>query len=406
MYDLLDDIRIVEMASFIAAPSCTLHLAQLGAEVIRIDQIGGGPDFKRWPLSKNGESFYWEGLNKGKKSVAINLSSAEGRELATELITAPGVNSGLFVTNFPAKGFLSHDLLAERRPDLITTRVMGWADGSTALDYTVNAAVGFPLMTGPPELGEEPVNHMLPAWDIAAGLYAAFALMAAERKRSRTGKGGEIRVPLADIAMTFTGHLGLVGEVAAEGHNRPRYGNDLFGSWGRNFVTSDDKQVMLVAITPRQWNDLITALGIADEIAIIEKDAGINLSRDDGLRFVHRKTINPLVARIIACHSLAELSSKFLDTNVCWHPYLKLSDALNTNGMFKDNTVFSEVAHLTGISYPTPGAVADFVGSNRLPPVRAPRLGEHTEEILAETLGLPEHSIAKLNDAGTIAGDK
>jgi 2-methylfumaryl-CoA isomerase len=118
VYPMLNPLRIIEGASFIAAPYCGLMMAQLGAEVIRFDPIGGGPDFHRWPRANNGASFYWEGLNKGKKSIAIHLGSPEGRELATTLITAPGRNGGIFVTNYPAQGFLSHGPLSARRDDL------------------------------------------------------------------------------------------------------------------------------------------------------------------------------------------------------------------------------------------------------------------------------------------------
>src|SRR6185312_8654229 len=135
-------------ASFIAAPSCALHLRQLGAEVIRIDPIGGGMDFNRWPVSSEGRSLYWEGLNKGKRSVAIDLSRPEGRQLAIDLITAPGPDAGLFVTNYPQKGFLGHAALSQRRPDLVTVRVLGWRHGGPGMDYTVNAALGLPYMTG------------------------------------------------------------------------------------------------------------------------------------------------------------------------------------------------------------------------------------------------------------------
>src|ERR1700751_4660378 len=120
MFDVLRGMRVIEGASFIAAPSCALHLAQLGADVIRFDMIGGGPDRNRWPVAANGASLYWEGLNKGKKSIAIDLSGPEGRELACELITAPDPSGGLFVTNFPAEGFLAHEALKKRRGDLIT----------------------------------------------------------------------------------------------------------------------------------------------------------------------------------------------------------------------------------------------------------------------------------------------
>ncbi len=101
MYDLLKGLRIVEGAAFIAGPSCGLYLAQMGAEVIRFDAIGGGPDYRRWPVTDAGDSLYWEGLNKGKKSIAIDLGRPEGRELAVALATAPGDNAGLFLTNYP-----------------------------------------------------------------------------------------------------------------------------------------------------------------------------------------------------------------------------------------------------------------------------------------------------------------
>lgn len=89
MYDLLSGLRVVEAASFVAGPSAGMQLAHMGAEVIRIDQIGGGPDFHRWPLAPGGSSLYWEGLNKGKKSIAIDLTRPEGRELAVALASAP-----------------------------------------------------------------------------------------------------------------------------------------------------------------------------------------------------------------------------------------------------------------------------------------------------------------------------
>jgi len=129
MYSHLHGLRIVEGASFIAAPSCGLYLAQLGATVIRFDQIGGGPDYRRWPLDAAGRSLYWEGLNKGKKSIAIDLRQPRGRELAVRLATAPGPGGGIFLTNYPAGGFLSHENLLRHRSDQITVRVMGWADG-------------------------------------------------------------------------------------------------------------------------------------------------------------------------------------------------------------------------------------------------------------------------------------
>jgi 2-methylfumaryl-CoA isomerase len=404
MFQLLSGLRIVEGASFIAAPSCGLHLLQLGAEVIRFDMIGGGPDFQRWPRSANGASFYWEGLNKGKKSVALDLSRPEGRELAAALATAPGENAGIFLTNFPASGFLSHERLAARRPDLISVRVMGWPDGTTAVDYTVNCAIGLPAMTGPVD-STAPVNHVLPAWDLLAGATAAFSLLAAERHRRATGRGQEVRVPLGDVAMATLGHLGQIAEVTATGADRPRMGNELFGAFGRDFLTRDGKRTMIVAITPRQWTGLLKALGIEEAVAALEQELGVSFARDEGLRFVHRQRLFPLVEAATARLDLAEVGARLDAHDVCWGPYRTLHEALREDPRLSPaNPVFASVTHPSGRAYPTPGSAATFMGATRGEAGPAPRLGQHTDEVLAGVLGLPDHEIARLHDAGLIAG--
>lgn len=405
MYDILKGMRVVEGASFIAAPSCCLHLLQLGAEVIRFDMIGGGPDFGRWPLAPNGSSLYWEGLNKGKKSIAIDLSRPEGRELALALATAPGEQAGLFVTNYPTEGFLSHERLKARRPDMITVRVMGWADGRNAVDYTINAAIGLPLMTGPANLPpDEPVNHVLPAWDLTTGAYAAFALLAAERHRRATGEGGEVRVPLSDVAAASVAHLGQVAETIIAGQDRPRMGNDLFGAFGRDFRTADGQRLIIVAITARQWTGLIDALALGSDIAALESELGISFA-DEGERFRHRDRLFPLVQTAIEKRRLADLAPVFDAKGVCWSVYRTLSRAIASEPAFvRDNPVFTPASHPSGQRYPTPGSAATFPGAERLPPPTAPRLGEHTDEILAEVLSLSSAEIATLHDRGLVAG--
>jgi 2-methylfumaryl-CoA isomerase len=376
----------------------------MGAEIIRFDAIGGGPDFRRWPKSPEGASFYWEGLNKGKKSIALDLSKQEGRELAVSIVTAPGQDAGLFVTNYPINGFLAHDKLAMRRPDLISVRVMGWADGGAALDYTINSAIGIPLMTGPAELRDQPVNHVLPAWDLIAGLHGAVALLAAERRRKLNGQGEEIRVPLGDVAVATLGHLGQIAEVGISGADRPRMGNDIFGTFGRDFVAADGQRIMLVALTKRHWADLVKSLGIDSEVATIEKELNVTFAVDEGVRFVHRDRLNPVVAKAVVKHSLSELATKFKGTGVCWGPYNKLSEAIKDERLIAGNPLFAPVTHVSGYTYPTPGAATTLRASAREAPRRAPMLGEHTDEILAQVLGLPQHEIARLHDVGTVAG--
>jgi len=404
MYRALTGMRVIEASSFVAAPSCGLHLVQMGAEVIRLDLIGGGPDFNRWPRSQGGASLFWEGLNKGKKSVALDLRRPEGRELAASLVSAPGDGGGLFVTNFPANGFLAHDRLAARRADLITLRVMGHSDGRQAVDYTVNAAFGFPFITGPESLGAEPVNHVLPAWDLLAGAQAAFSLLAAELFRRTTGQGQEVRLPLSDVAAATLGNLGMIAEVTESGKARPRYGNALYGAFGRDFATKDDRRIMLVAITEGQWSSLVKSLGILDEVAALERELGISFDKDEGLRFEHRGRLFPMVEKSVCGSPYEELTRRLSEDGVCWSPYRSVAEAMHEDPALSDaNPVFATVEHPSGFTYATPGSAATFSGLERDTPARSPRLGEHTDEVLADVLGLSNTEISDLHDRSIVA---
>lgn len=402
MYDLLKGVRVVEGAAFIAGPTCGLYLAQLGAEVIRFDNIGGGPDFRRWPLAPGGASLYWEGLNKAKKSVAIDLTRPEGRELAQRLAAAPGESGGLFVTNFPVEGFLSYERLKALREDLICLRVMGWADGGPAVDYTINAAVGVPLMTGHPD-DPRPVNHVLPAWDLLTGAYAAFALVSALLDRRATGKGREIRIPLSDIAATTLANMGMTAEAQLFGHQRARSGNDLYGAFGRDFRTRDGATIMLVAITPRQWTGVLGVLGISEVVAELEAELGVSFVTDEGQRFAYRARLLPLFDEAFAMKDLAELIPAFEADGVCWAPYQPLERALDDKRLFAGNPIFAELEHPSGQRYAAPGAAATIPQDARAPATAAPKLGQHTDEVLGDLLGLSSAEIGRLHDQGIVA---
>src|SRR3954464_2234644 len=129
-YPLLDRLRVIESSAFIAAPLAGLTLAQYGADVIRVDMIGGGLDYGRLPRMPGGRSLYWTGLNKAKRSLAVDLRKPQGRELVQALATAPGPNGGVLLTNI-ATAWLDHAVLAERRRDVISCLIQGNPDGST-----------------------------------------------------------------------------------------------------------------------------------------------------------------------------------------------------------------------------------------------------------------------------------
>ena len=394
MYNLLSGITVMEVSSFVASPTIGLYLAQFGAEVIRVDQIGGGQDFKRWPLTPEGHSLSWENLNRAKKSVALDLTKPEGRAVLTELIQKVGT----LVTNLPVGGFLAHEKLAADRPDLITVRVMGWPDGAIALDYTANAVVGYPALTG--TLADpSPVNHVLPAWDLLTGAYGAFALVSALRRRDETGLGGEVRLPLTDIAMGSAANLGRVAEVLQNGEDRERLGNGVYGTIGRDFV-----RVMIVAINERQWQGLVRALELQPGLAALEARLGVSFTGDDSVRYTHRDAIYALIEAATSPLSHAALAEK-LDANGVTHgPYKTMPEAVQYPRLVGENPMFTETAdNPSGFAYPAAGAFATFPGLERRTPAPAPVLGADTRDVLARHLSLDPKAIDQLLEAG-IAG--
>ncbi|HEX4036034.1 MAG TPA: CoA transferase [Solirubrobacteraceae bacterium] len=396
---ILDGLRVIEGSAFVAAPLGGMTLAQNGADVIRFDQIGGGPDFQRWPLAGDGQSLFWAGLNKGKRSIAIDLRSEEGRELAVALIA----ETGLFLTNFPARGWLAYEALRRRRENLIMVALTGNSDGTSELDYTVNPATGFPSITGPRGL-EGPVNSVLPAWDIATGTLAAFGILAAERHRSISGAGQLVRIALSDVAFAMVGNLGRLAQARLGAKDQIKDGNYLYGAFGHDFETRDGRRVMVVALTGRQWIALRDVTAIGADCELIEESTGQDLATQAG-RFEARDAITGLLQPWFASRDLARVRELFAGTGVSWGPYQTFAQlaAEDLRGS-PANALFTEIDHPGVGPYPMAGSPIFFDGIQRAPVRRAPVLGEHTEEVLAEMLNLSAGEIGRLHDSGTVAG--
>ncbi len=402
MQRILHGLRIVEGSAFIAAPMCGMTLAQLGADVIRFDQIGGGIDYRRWPVTKDNTSIYWAEMNKGKRSIAVDLKSPAGRELIADLICADGEMGGIFSTNLPARGWLAYETLAKRRPDLIQHEIVGDRHGSSALDYTVNAKVGFPYLTGA-EDDPRPVNHVLPAWDIATAYLAAIDILAAERHRRLTGVGQQIKLALADVALSAVGNLGLIGEIHINNETRGRNGNYLYGALGRDFESADGQRVMIIAISAKQWQGLLNATGQTDEVASLGASLGLDFNQE-GDRYRARHALCALLEPWFKRTPFATMSKVFEDCGICWDKYQTVRELVETDpDCSPDNPIFSRIEQPGIGTYPVCGTPMHFSTIERSPPRPAPRVGQHTDEILADLLGLDSAAIGRLHDQGVVA---
>lgn len=406
-YPLLGALRVIESSAFIAAPLAGLTLAQFGADVIRVDLIGGGIDYRRMPRMPHpegkGRSLYWTALNKGKRSIAIDLRRPEGRELIQALATAPGADAGVLLTNIGTP-WLAHEVLASKRADMITCTIQGNGDGSTAVDYTVNCATGYPYVTGGGS-PEHPVNHSFPAWDVVCAYQAAFAVVSAVDHRRRTGAGAALKLALSDVAFSTLSNIGVLAEAELLHQERPSIGNHLYGAFGRDFATADGHRLMVVAISAGQWAGLVKACGIAAEVAALEARTGLDLA-DEAQRFQARDALAALLEPWFAARSRAEAEQALSALGATFGRYQNVGELLAsdprasaaTNPVFERMTTPGIGEHIAA------GAAVRAAGLTRAPTSPAAPLGSHTDAVLHEVLRLDGAAIGRLHDAGIVAG--
>jgi 2-methylfumaryl-CoA isomerase len=280
-------------------------------------------------------------------------------------------------------------------------QLSGSPDGGNAVDYTVNCAAGFPGITGSGRDG--PVNHVLPAWDVIAGQMLALAVLAAERHWRLTGQGQHVRLALSDVAMATAANLGYLADVELNGTRRRADGNFLYGAYGDSFATADGRHAMVVAITDRQWAALLRATGLQDSLPQAAQALGHRLDNEDG-RYAARELISTALRPWFAQRTLAEVGAAFTDRALLWGPYRDFAQMLAEDPRVSEaNPMFRRTVHPGVGEFLTASTPLDFSGTARRAPGIAPRLGEHTQAVLQQVLGLDESGLQALQAAGALA---
>lgn len=396
----LDSVTMVEAATFVAAPLSGMSLAQLGAAVIRVDLPGGGSDLYRWPLEAGGRSLYWANLNKGKKSVTLDYRMPEGRDLLIALAAAPA-SGGIFIDNMAGHTRISYEELCALRADMIHAHVEGRSDGGPSLDYMANSAVGIPQMTGSENSGE-PVNHVLPAWDLLTGMTLAAGILAALVRRGAEGRGSRIELALNDVALWSVGNLGWLAAADLDGAARRPGGNDVYGAFGTDFRTRDGRRVMVVALTAAQWQALVEATATDVVFGALEASLDVDFRRDLD-RYTWRATLSSILHPWFAAHDYDEVAHRLDAGRVLWGPYYDMAEAAR---MAREaGSLVREITH-PGIGPSLAAGSPLRWQSQSEPPAPAPELGADTDEILIGALGLNGREIGGLYERGVVCGPR
>lgn len=294
----LDGVRVVDLTRIISGPFCTQLLADLGAEVIKVETPQGDP-LRGQGEKVNGLSWYFAGYNRNKRSVVLDLRTAEGKAALARLVETADVLVDNFRPGVLAEMGFPPERLRALKPDLIAVSVTGFGvDGPIAqrpaFDFIAQAMSGFMAVTGTEESG--PLRAGPPISDLVAGLYAALAVCAALVRRGRTGRGETASVALTDALMSFLSYF--AADHLATGRRPLRTGNDhpLVAPYGL-FAAADGE----IAIAPSNdgvYRRLLRALDLVE----LEQHPDF---ATNALRVRHRARINALVGAKIALNTRA-----------------------------------------------------------------------------------------------------
>ncbi|MCS7233158.1 MAG: CoA transferase [Synergistetes bacterium] len=397
----LEDIRVLDLTHVLAGPFCTMILADLGAEVIKIEPPDGDDSRQFGPFVKdsdgNQQSGYFISINRNKKSVCLNLKTEEGKEILRKLISISDVVVENFRPGTMEKMGFSYDKLKEIKPDIIYCSISGFghdvppgAQGKPAYDMVAQAYSGLMSITGP--MGGPPCRVGTSVGDIVAGHQAAIAILAALWYRDRTGKGQRIDVSMVDglvyILENAIVRYTLAGEIPTPlGTAHPTI------TPFQAFEAADEWIVIPVG-NDSLWAKFCNAIGRPDLI----DDPRF---KTNPLRTKNRSELIPILQEEIRKKKASDWFKIFDEYGVPYSP-------VNTIDKVASDPVISYRKMIVEVEQPKIGRIRIVGSPFRLSEtpgevrMRAPQLGEHTEEVLKEVLGLKEEDLLVLKEKGVI----
>jgi crotonobetainyl-CoA:carnitine CoA-transferase CaiB-like acyl-CoA transferase len=391
----LAGVRVLDFTRVLAGPAASLALADLGAEVIKVEPPGEGDETRGFPPVREGESHYFLAINRGKKSIVIDLKSTSGLQLAKDL----AAKSDIVVENYRPgvmdKLGLGWAVLSALNPRLIYCAISGYGQTGPlrdrpSFDIVLQAMSGAFSLNGEP--GRLPTKLGLPMGDLAGGINGPIAILGALYERERTGKGRFIDISLVD---GLQGMLGYFAQLAFfTGQNPEPTGSQHQYLVPYGTFAAADGAIVIACLTPGFWSRICAAIARPELIADPRYDT-LEKRRDA------RGEVNAEVTAFTSRHTVAELVDIFTRHEVPHAPILKVLEALDTE-QARHREMVVEVEHAA--LGPIPIVNRPFRFDEPMPaPAAPPVLGQHTDAVLGEVLGLDAERIAALRAAGAIA---
>lgn len=396
---VLEGIRVLDFGRYIACPYGGMLLADMGAEVIRVESPGGTEDRTVGAFAPGAGGSLPYGLIscRNKKDITLDIRKDEGRELLHRLTGTADVVMHNFAPGSPEAGMLCYDYLGEINPRVVVVSVSGF--GKTGpyaqrpgFDSVAQGLSSMMSWTGFP--GTPPTRAALAVVDCSTGIMAAYSAVLCLLDRHRTGRGQEADLGLLDTAVSFVATMGIAAEVVLLNYERPQVGNHSYYNFSDAFQTGDGRWVMISAIGNRIWRRLVNALG-ANELADDPRFAS------DLLRFENRDALRPVISNLAGRYTAAEFVDLLQQSRVpCGE--IKTPAEMVQDPQVRAREMLVPVAYPGVGEVPLPGVVPKLSHSPGRIAKRASFLGEDNEEIYGRLLGLSEEHLQKLSEKGVI----
>jgi len=393
----LSKVRVLDLGRVLAGPYCGQILGDMGAEVIKVEHPVRGDDTRAWrPPEVGGDAAYFMAVNRNKKSIGIDLASDEGRKLLLELAK----NSDVLVENFrpgvTKRLGIDYAEVAKVNPKLIYCSISGFGqEGSmaqrAAYDYVVQATSGIIALTGEPD--RIPIRCAGAISDYGTGLWSVVAVLFALMERDRTGKGQHIDMAMNDTTMLYLSHVAAM--YFADGKTPNRVGNGHEKIVPPDVYQTQDEPLMVLCGNDGMFERLAKAVGRPDMIT--DPRFKTNIDRSANL-----PALGEIMSEAMLTDTRANWEKRLAEADVAFAPIRSIEEAYTAEDVVERNMVL-EMEHASGEKFRVLGSPLKLsespVNENPLPP---PRLGQHSDEILKQVLGLDGDAIQALRANGTI----
>jgi crotonobetainyl-CoA:carnitine CoA-transferase CaiB-like acyl-CoA transferase len=391
----LDGLRVIDFTRVVAGPACTQTLGDFGAEVIKIENPEGGDDTRAYEHAEiAGESAAFISLNRNKRGIALDLSVPEAREVARDLIAKADVVVENFSASVMGKFGLDYASVSPTNPRLIYCSIsaygrrgpFAWRPG---FDPITQAESGFMSLNGFPD--GPPVRTGPPIVDMATGMSACNAILLALMARERLGRGQHVEVALYDMAMAMTGFYGMA--YLMNGINPGRFGNSPNGSPSVGVYEASDGPFYIACANDRLYRRLVTDVLERPELMTDPRFA----TRKE--RWANKEKLRAIIAEVFATDGLESWMAKMKKANIPAGYLRNVEQGFNAPEA-RDRDRLSRIPHPKAGWVPNIETPITMQLTPTVAPVAAPLLGQHTNEILRDTLGYDESRIAALGKAG------